>query len=151
MNGTEASGTAPSLIRSGRATCRLMARRIACRRVPDVLFVSYSGILGGAERVLLESAAALQDSVVIACPPGQLAQHARAAGLPVLALPARGVVLRGGARTRVRALIALAEHGLQVRRLSRALEPRLIVTWGMRSAIAWRAGSSGTAGGDRAP
>ena len=63
-------------------------------------------------------------------------------GLPVLTLPARSLVLRGGARTRVRALTALAEHGLQVRRLSRALEPRLIVTWGMRSAIAWRGGSA---------
>ena len=90
MDGTEASGTAPSLIRRGGATCRLLTRRIACRRVPGVLFVSYSGILGGAERVLLESAAAVQDNVVIACPPGELALHARAAGLPVLALPGAG-------------------------------------------------------------
>ena len=46
-----------------------------------VLFASYSGLLGGAERVLLDCAARLPRPAVIACPEGALADAARAAGL----------------------------------------------------------------------
>jgi N-acetylglucosaminyl-diphospho-decaprenol L-rhamnosyltransferase len=111
--------------------------------VPGVLFVSYSGIFGGAERVLLDCATALEDSVVLACPPGELAQRARAAGMPVLKLPEHSLVLRDGARGRLRAVVALADHAVRVRRLIRALEPRLTIAWGLRSAIAWRMGAPG--------
>ncbi len=131
-----------SLVSAKRPTCRSDVRRIACRRVPGVLFVSYSGIFGGAERVLLDCATALEDSVVIACPPGELAHRSRAAGVPVLTLPEHSLVLRTGARARLRAVAALADHAVRVRRLTRGLEPRLTVAWGMRSAIAWRVGAA---------
>jgi GT2 family glycosyltransferase/glycosyltransferase involved in cell wall biosynthesis len=109
--------------------------------VPGVLFLSYSGILGGAERVLLDCAAALEDSVVVACPPGPLADRARSAGMPVLSLPGRSLGLRGDVRTRLGAAGALADHAVRLRRLARGLQPDLIVAWGMRSALAWLAGS----------
>ena len=46
--------------------------------------VSYSGVLGGAERVLLEVASGLEEPPLIACPPGPLADAARAAGVALL-------------------------------------------------------------------
>ncbi len=101
-----------------------------------LLFVSYSGILGGAERVLLDFAGGLPDEVVIACPPGDLAERARAAGVPVLALAARPLALRATLPARVWAVVAIAGHARELRRLSRTLAPDLIVAWGMRSAIA---------------
>ncbi|HWE07822.1 MAG TPA: glycosyltransferase [Solirubrobacteraceae bacterium] len=109
--------------------------------MPGVLFISYSGIFGGAERVLLDCATALEASVVVACPPGLLARRARGAGLPVLTLPVRSLALRADIRTRLRAVTALADHAVRLRRLTRALDPDLIIAWGMRSAIAWLAGS----------
>ncbi|MGH2873126.1 MAG: hypothetical protein ACRDL5_11780, partial [Solirubrobacteraceae bacterium] len=59
-----------------------------------VLFVSYSGELGGAERLLVDYAAALAGEPVLACPPGELARAAAAAGVTVLARPLRSPVLR---------------------------------------------------------
>src|SRR3954470_24394843 len=46
-----------------------------------ILFASYSGLLGGAERVLLDCATRLERPTVVACPEGALAAAARAAGL----------------------------------------------------------------------
>ncbi len=46
-----------------------------------ILFVSYSGLLGGAERVLLDCATRLPRPLVVACPEGALADAVRAAGL----------------------------------------------------------------------
>ncbi len=111
-------------------------RRIACPGLARLLFVSYSGILGGAERVLLDFAGGLSDEAVIACPPGDLAERARAAGIPVLALVARPLALRASVPARVRAAVAIAGHARDVRRVTRGLAPDLIVAWGMRSAIA---------------
>ena len=76
------------------------APRIACARVTAILFVSYSGVLGGAERVLLDCADALPGQHVLACPDGPLAERARAAGLLVLPIPARSLHLRGGSSGR---------------------------------------------------
>ncbi|HEY2439770.1 MAG TPA: glycosyltransferase [Solirubrobacteraceae bacterium] len=109
--------------------------------MPGVLFVSYSGIYGGAERVLLACATALEDSVVIACPAGELARRVRAAGLPVLILPARSLAVRATLATRLGAAMALCDHAVRLRRLADSLAPELIVAWGMRSAIGWHAGS----------
>jgi glycosyltransferase involved in cell wall biosynthesis len=46
-----------------------------------ILFASYSGLLGGAERVLLDCATRLPRPAVVACPEGPLAEAVRAAGL----------------------------------------------------------------------
>src|SRR5436305_1984069 len=48
-----------------------------------IILASYSGVLGGAERVLLDCATRLERPVVIACPEGALAAAARTAGLAV--------------------------------------------------------------------
>jgi N-acetylglucosaminyl-diphospho-decaprenol L-rhamnosyltransferase len=104
--------------------------------VTKVLFVTYSGAFGGAERVLLDCAAALDGQHLLACPPGALAEHAGAAGLTVIELPERGLRVRGRARHRVLGPTRLLGHALEVRRLAGALDPDLVVAWGMRSGIA---------------
>jgi N-acetylglucosaminyl-diphospho-decaprenol L-rhamnosyltransferase len=120
-----------------------------------LLFVSYSGVLGGAEQVLLDFAAGTPgESVldvatgtpgesVLACPPGPLADRARDAGMPVLALPTRSLTLRSGGRARLRAAAALVDHARDLRRLGRSLNPDLMVLWGMRSAISGLLGAPG--------
>lgn len=99
------------------------------------LFVTYSGVLGGAERVLLEAAAAV-DGPLLACPPGPLADAAERAGMSTVRLPVRGLRARGSLRRRAHATGALAAHALELRRLARELDPDVIVSWGMRSGIA---------------
>ncbi len=108
------------------------------------LFVSYSGSFGGAERVLLAAATALDGVAVLACPPGPLATAAAGAGLTTVSLPARGLRARGGARRRVDAATALGAHAIELRRLARDLDPELIIGWGMRSGIAALALPAGT-------
>ena len=100
------------------------------------LFVAYSGKSGGAGRFLAEIVSALPDPAVVACPPGELERACRARGVPVVELRERTLALRGGARTRAAAAAALAGHAREIRRLVRELEPALLFTWGMRSALA---------------
>ena len=101
-----------------------------------ILFASYSGLLGGAERVLLDCAAAVEGPHVLICPPGPLAQRARRQGLTVLSVPERALRIRAGLRARARGALALGAHAAELRRLARDLDPELIVAWGMRSALA---------------
>ncbi|MEO8967417.1 MAG: glycosyltransferase [Solirubrobacteraceae bacterium] len=104
--------------------------------MPAVLFVSYSGVFGGSEQVLLDCAAAAGGDRLLACPDGPLAAHARAAGVTVVTLPSRSLDLRAGAAARVRAAAGLAGHACELRRLVRDTDPALTVAWGMRSALA---------------
>ncbi len=46
-----------------------------------ILFASYSGLLGGAERVLLDCATRLPRPALVGCPEGELAEAVQAAGL----------------------------------------------------------------------
>jgi GT2 family glycosyltransferase/glycosyltransferase involved in cell wall biosynthesis len=101
-----------------------------------VLFTSYSGAFGGAERLLLQFADGLGPGWSLACPEGALAQAARARAVSVWPLPSRSLVARGGAADRVGAVARLAAHGREIRRLVRDLEPELVIAWGMRSATA---------------
>ena len=101
-----------------------------------LLFVSYSGVFGGAERVLIDCADAIEGEHLLVCPEGELAARARAAGLRVLVVTARGLDLRAGPRARALAAKGLLDHGRELRRLALDLDPDLIVAWGMRSAIA---------------
>jgi GT2 family glycosyltransferase/glycosyltransferase involved in cell wall biosynthesis len=104
--------------------------------MPVVLIISYSGALGGAERILLDFADGLEGERNLACPEGPLAQAARARGIRVLGLRARSLAARGSAGGRLRALRHLAAHGAEARRLIDALDPDVVLSWGMRSALA---------------
>ena len=71
-----------------------------------VLFASYSGALGGAERLLIEWARRSRGDGRLACPEGPFAAAARAAGVRVFPIRARSLALRGGVRERALAAIA---------------------------------------------
>lgn len=102
-----------------------------------LLFMSYSGALGGAERLLIEWGSALPDDVCLACPEGPLAAAARARGMRVFPLRRRTLDVRASLRDRVLAVSRLAAHGWELRALVDDLGPELLVAWGMRSAIPW--------------
>ncbi|MFL5826956.1 MAG: glycosyltransferase, partial [Thermoleophilaceae bacterium] len=114
--------------------------------LPRTLFVSYSGAFGGAERVLVDVAAALDGAIALACPGGELADRARDQRLPVIELPARPLELRDGWRTRLTAARSLAAHAAEIRRLARDLEPAVVVAWGARSALAAAPALTGASG-----
>jgi GT2 family glycosyltransferase/glycosyltransferase involved in cell wall biosynthesis len=109
-----------------------------------VLFVTYSGVWGGAERLLVEYAAGIEQPAVVLCAEGPLADRVRAAGLHVLVRPRRAAELRGGARTRVRAAEGLAAHAGEIRSVVRSLRPAAVLAFGMRSAIAAAVSTRGT-------
>ncbi len=98
-----------------------------------VLAVSASGVLGGAERVLLEWIAAIEGSVVLAVPPGPLADAATAAGLETAALTGRSLQRRGRTGAAARDLGALAA---ELGRLLRRHRPALLVASGERAVLA---------------
>jgi glycosyltransferase involved in cell wall biosynthesis len=91
-----------------------------------ILIASYSGVLGGAERVLLDCATRIRRPVVVACPEGPLAAALRAAGLAHAAIPARPLRLGPG---HVRGLVGLARD-VERRR------PAALVAWGARAVLA---------------
>ncbi len=94
------------------------------------LIVSYSGVLGGAERVLVDCVTRLDRNAIVACPDGPLAVALRAAGVawtPVRERPLR----RGAAHARGLAGLAWESAALARRHRSRA-----IVAWGARAVLA---------------
>jgi glycosyltransferase involved in cell wall biosynthesis len=95
-----------------------------------VLFLAYAGVLGGAERVLLDCATRLGRPTVVACPPGELATAAARAGLAVEPLPER-TLHRGAAHAAGLAALARNAH-----RLLHDLRPAALVAWGARAVIA---------------
>ena len=110
------------------------------------LFLSYSGLLGGAEQILIEVATALDETPTLACPEGPLAAAARADGLHVLTLPERPLEMRASARDRALAPLRIAALGRDLRRLVAALRPELVFAWGMRAGLA-----AGALGSERPP
>src|SRR4051812_15219962 len=90
-----------------------------------VRFASYSGLLGGAERVLLDCVTRLERPLTVACPEGPLAAALRAAGVAHQPLPER--TLRLGP-AHAAGLLAMARD---LRR-----EPGLLVAWGARAVLA---------------
>ena len=99
------------------------------------LAVTYAGLLGGAERTLLDFTRGLPSGMVLACPEGPLADRARGEGVQVAPLRTRGLELRGSVTERLTAGRELAGHGRDVRRLMREVQPDLLLAWGMRTAI----------------
>ena len=100
------------------------------------LFVSYAGVLGGAERLLLDMAGGLAQTPTLACPEGALAERARDAGIHVLTIPERRLELRAGARDRAGAPLRIAAHARELGALVRDLDPDVLVAWGMRPLLA---------------
>ena len=98
-----------------------------------VLAIAASGVLGGAERVLLDWLRALDRPVALACPPGPLAGAAADAGLDVEPLAGRPLALRGRAAGALRDLAGLRAD---VARLVRARRPDLVVASGQRPLLA---------------
>jgi glycosyltransferase involved in cell wall biosynthesis len=91
-----------------------------------VLIVSYSGVLGGAERVLLDCATRLHRPVTVACPEGPLAEALRAAGIAHAPLRPRPLKLG----------LAHVAHVGGLTREIRRLEPGFVVAWGARAVLA---------------
>ena len=129
------------------------------------VFVSYSGVLGGAERILLDCATRLDEPVVVACPDGPLAAAARSAGLeheplperPLRLGPAHAAALAGLARDiatlcagrspsgprsradRRQAARAVPRPRADRRQAARAVprpRPAALVAWGARAVLA---------------
>jgi GT2 family glycosyltransferase/glycosyltransferase involved in cell wall biosynthesis len=107
------------------------------------LFVTHSSERGGAGRFLVDVVAGLPGPAVVACPPGPVADACRARGVPVVLLRERPLNVRGGVRTSLGGGAALAGHAREIRRLVRDLEPAVVFTWGMRSALAAAAALTG--------
>lgn len=98
-----------------------------------VLLIAQTGLLGGAERVLLDWGRALEHPVLLACPPGPLVDAAAGAGFAVLALPERPLQRRGRSG---RALLELAGLARDVARLARRHRPAVLVASGRRPILA---------------
>jgi glycosyltransferase involved in cell wall biosynthesis len=91
-----------------------------------LLFASYSGVLGGAERVLLDCVTRLEREITVACPEGPLAAALRQAGIAHVPIKERPLKLSpahaGG----------IAGLALELRRR----KPEFIVAWGARAVLA---------------
>src|SRR5215217_8022833 len=109
--------------------------RDATRAMDDrpVLFLSYSGVLGGAERVLLDCATRLARPALVACPEGPLAAAARGAGLAVAPIRKRSLRMRGARAGAGRGLAGLARDAAH---LARRREPAALAAWGSRAVLA---------------
>jgi len=114
-----------------------------------ILLATYSPALGGAERALIDFAAALEPDPCLACPDGDLARAARRRGLRVFPLRARPLQVRSSVPTRARAALGLLGHGRELRALAGALDPEVVVAWGMRSAMAYLLSGPSVLLGDR--
>jgi glycosyltransferase involved in cell wall biosynthesis len=119
----------------------LLSRRSMSEPAPRALFASYSGLLGGAERVLLDCATGM-DSAAVACPEGPLARAAREAGLPVTLLSPQPLELRHRPRDRVATPARIAAQARELSDAAVRLRPAVVFGWSMRgllvSAVALR-------------
>jgi glycosyltransferase involved in cell wall biosynthesis len=93
---------------------------------PRVLIVSYSGVLGGAERVLLDCATRLTRPVTVACPEGPLAAELRSAGVAHVPIARRPLQLNA----------RHVAHVLGLTREIRRLNAEFVVAWGARAVLA---------------
>jgi N-acetylglucosaminyl-diphospho-decaprenol L-rhamnosyltransferase len=120
---------------AARPRAQLTALHRARRAAPagPVLLVAYAGVLGGAERILLDWGQALSGPVMLACPEGPLADSGRARGWAVSPLRARPLRFRGARVAAVRALGGLARDLV---RLERRHRPAVVVASGQRPVLA---------------
>ena len=100
------------------------------------LAVTYPGVLGGAERTLLDFTRGLPGGLVLACPEGALADRARADGVSVIPSALRGrSSCAADSATGSAPGARWPATARDVRRLVREVGPDLLVAWGMRTAI----------------
>jgi N-acetylglucosaminyl-diphospho-decaprenol L-rhamnosyltransferase len=102
----------------------------------SLIAVSYAGLLGGAERLLLEMPAGLAEPPLLACPAGPLADAARARGLGVFELRERSLELRSSPADRIAAGARIAAQAAELRSLMARVRPRAMLAWGMRAELA---------------
>jgi glycosyltransferase involved in cell wall biosynthesis len=102
---------------------------------PQALFVSYTSLLGGAERILLDDATALTGRAALACPEGPLAVAAREAGIEVVTLRRRRMELRASARDRLAMPLRMGAQSREVRRIVAQLRPSCVIGWSMRGLL----------------
>jgi N-acetylglucosaminyl-diphospho-decaprenol L-rhamnosyltransferase len=101
------------------------------------LFVSYSGLMGGSERILLDLAPRLDGGdVAVASPEGPMAERLREAGVNVFPLRRRRLQLRATLRDRIEKPLRIAGQAREVGELIAALRPAVTVGWGTRALIA---------------
>jgi glycosyltransferase involved in cell wall biosynthesis len=93
------------------------------------LFVSYSGVLGGAERILLDVAEGLDRPALLACPEGALADAAREQGLEVASVRRRSLSRRA-------APLGIAGLAREAAGIARRADPAVILAWSMRALLA---------------
>src|SRR4051812_35364077 len=91
------------------------------------LFASYSGLMGGAERVLLDAAGRVGRPLRVACPEGGLGGAVRAAGLEQVRVRERPLAARPGR------ICGLAR---ELTGLARKHRPDVLVAWGARAVLA---------------
>ena len=106
--------------------------------------MSYSSVFGGAERILVDQAQALPQGAALACPEGDLATHARNAGIRVVTLSSRRAELRASVRDRLAYPARIAALGREVHHAVADLEPRSVVGWSMRGQLVAVAALAGT-------
>jgi glycosyltransferase involved in cell wall biosynthesis len=105
------------------------SRLLVVRRMSGpVVFASYTGVMGGAERVLLDAVVRLERPVVVVCPEGPLAEAVREAGVPHAATEVRPLAL-GPAHA-----AGLLAFGRELARVSRG--GGVLVAWGGRAVLA---------------
>ena len=98
--------------------------------------MSYSGLMGGSERILLDLTSRLGHlDPVVACPPGALSDALRERGIRVFPLRRRRLELRATVRDRLEKPLRLAGQAVEVHDLVAALRPGALVAWGTRAAI----------------
>jgi glycosyltransferase involved in cell wall biosynthesis len=95
-----------------------------------VLFASYAGVMGGAERALLDAAVRLDRPVVVACPAGPLAEGVRAAGLTHAPVRERALALSPAHAA------GLAGFAREILGVAREHKPAALVAWGARAILA---------------
>ncbi|MBV9213210.1 MAG: glycosyltransferase, partial [Actinobacteria bacterium] len=101
------------------------------------LFVSYSGVLGGGERILVDLVSRMPGAESsIACPEGALAAAARSRGLRVELLRGRRLELRDSLTDLIAAPARLAGHAAEIRSVVSRRRPDVVIGWGTRSAMA---------------
>src|SRR3954453_3561362 len=95
-----------------------------------VLFASYAGVMGGAERALLDAAVRLARRVAVACPAGPLAEAVRAAGLTHAPVRERAIALSPAHAA------GLAGFAREILAAARQHKPAALVAWGARAILA---------------
>jgi glycosyltransferase involved in cell wall biosynthesis len=102
-----------------------------------VLYLGHTGILGGAERVLLDILSNLPDRFEphLACPPGEVADLARALGVRYMPISGTEVSFRLHPAMTMRGLKRIAASGRELRAIIRAVKPDVIHANSVRAGL----------------